>query len=158
MGVQLGILDRMIPTMRKLLVAVGLLAVLTASAACGGSDDVDTGAAPTGPQETTILDIHTDYQLSRQEANTKWRDQVVVLTGTVRRTGEGTVSATETEERPLVALQGAEGAGADCYFDLEKKEEVDALSTGQTVTVQGRVYWADRESVVLDECLITGVQ
>ena len=145
--------------MLRLLLGAGLLLALWAVAACGGgSDNGAASTAPSGSREATILDIHTDYQESRQEANDKWRDQVVIVTGTVRRTGEGTVSATETDERPLVALQGAEGAGADCYFDPDKKEEVAALSAGQQVTVQGTVYWADRESVVIDDCTIRSVQ
>ncbi len=119
-------------------------------AACGGQDDEGEGA-PAGPQEAEIPLIYTEFQADRIKANEKWRDVVVIVEGAVRRTGE-------SEGIPLVSVQHVEGTAADCYFIPDKVEGLAELETGQVVTLQGKVRWANRESLELDECVIMSVR
>ena len=132
---------------KLLLVVLSCLAL--GLAACGGQDEGEV--APAGPLEAEIPLIYTEFQADRIKANEKWRDVVVIVEGAVRRTGE-------SEGIPLVSVQHVEGTAADCYFIPDKVEGLAELETGQVVTLQGKVRWANRESLELDECVIMSVR
>jgi hypothetical protein len=135
---------------KPLLVTLLPFALLLGLAACGGSDD-SVDVVPAGPLEASIPVIYTEFQADRIKANAKWRDVVVIVEGAVRRTGE-------SEGIPLVSVQHVEGTAADCYFIPDKVEGLAELKTGQVVTLQGKVRWANRESLELDECVIMSAQ
>ena len=120
-------------------------------AACGGSDDNGAGAASEAPQEASIQEIHTLFQQNTTDFNKQWRDKVIIVKGSVRRTGT-------SEGRPLVSIQHAEGGAADCYLAPENAGEIASLSQGQVVTLQGSVFWGNRESVELVDCRVKSVQ
>ena len=126
------------------------LALVLGVAACGGSDDVP-GAVPEAPQEASIQEIHTLFQQDLTDFNNQWRDKVIIVKGSVRRTGD-------SEGRPLVSVQHAEGGAADCYMAPDNGGELDGISQGQVITLQATVFWANRESLELADCRVMSVQ
>lgn len=86
--------------------------------------------------EVSVDELYAAYEADKAAADAKFLDKLLNLTGIVAR-----IVATDISGMRFIVLAGADEEErhiALCEFDRRRGSEINQLTTGQTVTVQGR--------------------
>jgi hypothetical protein len=100
---------------------------------------------------TTVAVLNHFFQTDRADTNTKLKDQIIRITGEVEK-----VFVRDHLDIRYIVLTGGPKAGpwsVRCSFEKEAVPELNRLSTGQSVTVQG-IYDGYGKNIIIKDCSI----
>jgi hypothetical protein len=108
--------------------------------------------------KVTAHDLIVAYMQDEQtEADSKYKDKLVEVTGIIERTSKNEqVEEEEEEVTPYVLLGGnseAEMFSVKCIFTAEDKASVEELQTLSSITIQGTCKGYDTD-VILEGCTL----
>ena len=101
--------------------------------------------------ETTVEELYSAYKTDEKAADTKFTDKILKVTGVVDR-----VVIQDIHDIYYVVLTGAEKReewNVRCTFGRKDGPKLDHLTTGQTVTVQGK-YDGYKKNILMNDCTL----
>ncbi len=99
----------------------------------------------------SVNDLNSLYQADKLTTHTKLTDKVIKVTGAV-----GKVFVRDHLDIRYIVLAGDKKAGpwsVRCSFDKESISQLNQLSKGQVVTVQGK-YDGYGKNIILKDCVL----
>lgn len=107
--------------------------------------------APAAPDDKAIVlsaaDLDRDYESNEIDADRKYRDKRVEISGRVKRVADDV-----TPGRVTLVLDGLPAASVNCDFPLSEKPKLATLATGDEVVVRGRCKGKVRDAVTVEDC------
>ena len=101
----------------------------------------------------TAEELYSAYKANAAEADTKYKGTILQVTGTVHK-----IVTKDTFDIYYIMLTSAEKHAewnVRCTFDKKHEPELKRLTTGQTVTVQGK-YDGYRTNILMRDCALVG--
>jgi len=101
--------------------------------------------------EVTIGELYSAYKADKVAADAKFTDKMLKLTGVV-----GRIEATDTSDIHFIIITSAdeeERGGVVCGFDRKHGPNLNRLTTGQTVTVQGKCDGYQMH-ILMEDCVL----
>ena len=145
------------------IVGVGGCVAIIALVAGGINEAIDQAA--TEPEialesTTTIIEVRAPellaaYRGNEIAADTKYKDQVVDITGEIKDFGVGIF-----EKKYITMSDGEPFSLSDiqCFFSTENAEQLVNLKKGQTVTVGGKMDGLELFNVIVRSCSVQSIQ
>ncbi len=114
---------------------------------------VETGPAP-ADIEITVDGLLSAYATEGEAAGARFTNKIIRMTGVISR-----IEVNDTLDIYFITLNGAEEGrlmqGVRCIFDRQYVPELNQLTSGQTVTVQGKCDGSIID-LSLRDCLLVG--
>jgi hypothetical protein len=101
----------------------------------------------------TTEELYSAYKANAVEADAKYKEKILTVTGTVHK-----IVTKDTFDIYYVMLTSAEKHekwNVRCTFDKTHELELERLTAGQTVTVQGK-YDGYRTNILMRDCALVG--
>ena len=101
----------------------------------------------------TVDELHLAYKMDRAAADEKFTDRILRVTGVV-----GRVAVDDIPDSPCVVLTSPNKEvqrNALCVFDKKQVLGLNHLTTGQTVTVQGK-FGGCTINILITDCVLVG--
>ncbi|WP_439620434.1 OB-fold protein [Gemmata sp.] len=106
---------------------------------------------PIPPGDTPIVvpaaDLDREYDANEFDADRKYRDKQVEITGRVKRVADDV-----TPGRVTLVLNGLPATSVNCVFPLTEKPNLAVLEPGDEVVIRGRCKGKLKNSVTLEDC------
>jgi predicted Zn finger-like uncharacterized protein len=98
----------------------------------------------------TAVDLFNHYQDNRADADARYKDKVLKLSGTVAEVNPGM----GLDEATVELKTDEEDESVFCHFRWEHREAVARLKPGQPVTIRGKCKGMSLGSVTLEPCVL----
>jgi len=102
--------------------------------------------------EITVGELLSDYEENGEAADAKFTNKILQVTGIVKR-----IEAKDALDIYYITLTDAEKTllliDVRCFFDRKHEPELNLLTSGQTVTVQGK-YDGSMINIRMSDCFL----
>lgn len=108
----------------------------------------DAGVAFSEEISITSYQLCMEYRANEPLANTKYKDKVLIVSGTINKIGK------DYANRLYLSIDGFDAvSNTACFFDPAKVSELNKLRNGQTITIKGTCSGMAGD-VALQDCQI----
>ena len=104
-----------------------------------------------GTMEVTVEELYSAYRVDEVAADAKFTDKILKVTGVVDR-----ITVNDVHDVYYIILASAEKKeqwNVRCTFDKKHGPQLNRLTTGQTVTAQGK-YNGYKANILIKDCVL----
>ena len=124
--------------MRRIWLLVVVMFALFIVVACETDEEIQQSIQESGASAISVSSatLYADYDANQISADLKYKDRVVLVTGTVDSVGENFMG-----DATVTLTDGTEFGfgGVECSFADSNRSDLAAISKGQTVTLRGGI-------------------